>query len=261
MAYEYSKDKLTTLFKVSAGIFALSATLDLITEFVRIIALVWIWIVIYFLSFIFFAYVLFKLSKSFTVIGDNIKRAANFIIVLVVIDVLKFLDAFFDFLGIVLFFLVFFGYSILRGVAFTLLNSTLKKFDPKISNPIFPIYGWMDLVSIILFLALPAGIDDIELLISFYLEIALIFAISIVLWTISRKLLTIKVTPTTVAQPYVPQTLYQPAYQTSYAQPAQIQQEENIEIVTKTKAQQFCKNCGVAIEEGAKFCTNCGSKI
>ena len=154
-----------------------------------------------------------------------------------------------------------FAASILRGIAFTLAYVGFTKVGKKIGNPIYIIFGWVDLIFLTIYWVTNSPVDDTVLMVGTYVDIALLALIAVVLVVKSNDIKQITAQPRlSPAAPQYGQT-YQP-YST-YQQP-QTQQTQPTQAYVPQAAQPakaFCSHCGGTISGDDKFCENCGAKV
>lgn len=247
------KRNLSILYKISGIAFIFYVIFSVILIFVNTeLFLAWINLIISFLIFIIFAIVLYQTGKSFEPLRSQFNIAVGWIIGFVIVDLITFLLNYFDIgLGFGILLVIIFGYGLLRGLAFTYVNRTLGHQDLKMSNPVFLVYGWADIVSTVIFFFIPEYWDDLYFDIIYYLDLLLILIIGIIIFMYSRRIMNIEISPSLITSP---QVLYQPIISQTYGE-------------TKTSKQgmkgikQICENCGVSISPEDIFCENCGSKL
>jgi hypothetical protein len=248
-----SKDTVSKMLIISGVAFIIFAALDGITEYMPIVGLVWVYVAMSYISFLVFIIALYQAGTAFTAIKSNFSRAATFLLIMIFVDLIGFLGIFFGFAGIGLLFGVVFGYALLRGIAFTLVNSALSKLNPSQGNPVYLIYGWADLILTIIYFITPIGPDDYVLMAGTWIDIVLILIIGILLVTRSGR-----ITEASAVAPVTPRTYpTQPVYQPTYQPLQPTTQEPEVEKPTKS----FCTNCGAAVVPGDRFCENCGQTL
>lgn len=256
-------ESISTVFKVTAGVLIVSTLLDLISELVFSAGLIWTWMVFYYLGFVVFAYLLYKTGETYNNARNSLNGAMVVLIISLILDLLLFLGMwfgwyfmFYSFIGVIMIFAA----SILRGIAFTLAYVGFTKVGKKIGNPIYIIFGWVDLIFLTIYWVTNSPIDDTVLTVGTYVDIALLALIAVVLVVKSNDIKQITAQPR--LSPAAPQYgTYQP-YST-YQQP-QTQQTQPTQAYVPQAAQPakaFCSHCGGTISDDDKFCENCGAKV
>ncbi|MCG3260242.1 MAG: zinc ribbon domain-containing protein [Candidatus Heimdallarchaeota archaeon] len=256
-------ESVSTVFKVAAGFLIISALLDLISELTSSIALVWTWMVFYYLGFVVFAYLLYKTGETYHNAKGSLNGAMVVLIISLIIDLLLFLGMwfgwffmFYTMMGVIMIFAA----SILRGIAFTLAHIGFTKVSKKIGNPIYVIFGWVGLLFLTIFWVTLSPVDDIVSNIGTYVDIALLALIAVVLVVKSNDIKQIAAQPRHLTVPQYGQT-YQPysTYQPPQSQQTQLTQAYVPQAAQPAKA--FCSHCGGTVSGDDKFCENCGAKV
>ncbi|MCE7748892.1 MAG: zinc ribbon domain-containing protein [Candidatus Heimdallarchaeota archaeon] len=261
-----TSESISTVFKVTAGVLIISTLLDLISELVSSAGLVWTWMVFYYLGFIVFAYLLYKTGETYHKARSSLNGAMVVLIISLILDLLLFLGMwfgwylmFYTFMGVIMIFAA----SILRGIAFTLAHVGFTKVGKKIGNPIYIIFGWIDLVFLTIYWVTYAPVDDIVLMVGTYVDIALLAIIAIVLFVKSNDIKQITAQPRhSPAVPQYGQTYQQySTYQPPQTQQTQTQPTQAYVPQAAQPAKAFCSHCGGTISGDDKFCENCGAKV
>ena len=250
----YSKTSNVTIsiiFKISAGVFLASIILNLIREFTNYTAIIWSWIVVFYISYAVFAYLLFQTKNSFPQAQEKLNLSVILILTFILFDLVLFLGTNFwriydiPFLSIGLFFCA----SLIHGIAFTLVYNGFKKVDKSLGNPIYILFGWAKLLFDIIYFSLSYSVVHLNLSIGFYTELVLLATVCVFLFISSTKILSAQriIAP---AQPYHPVQPYHPIQPQSY---------EEIKPEGEKPAKSFCSSCGFTMKLEDKFCINCGA--
>ena len=257
-------ESVSTVFKVTAGVLIISALLDLISELVPSTGLVWTWMVFYYLGFVVFAYLLYKTGETYHNSKNSLNGAMVVLIISLILNLILFLGMwfgwyllFYTYIGVIMIFAA----SILRGIAFTMAHVGFTKVSKKIGNPIYVIFGWVDLVFLTIFWVTSPPVDDLVSDIGTYVDIVLLALIAVVLVVKSNDIKQITAQPRLL--PAAPQ-YGQPYQQYSTYQPPQTQQTQPTQAYVPQAAQPakaFCSHCGGTISGDDKFCETCGAKV
>ena len=253
----------STFLAVAGGGFLLATMFDLITEFVLNEALYWVWIITTYLSLILFVAALSKTGSTYRRAQSTLNGAIALIIIYLILDAILVLGLYFAW--VFLFFsmagvIMLFAASIIRGIAFTAAHIGLNKVGRGVGNPVYVIYGWIDIVFLSIYWATTSPVDDWTLLIGTYTDIALLTLVGIMLFVSSSKVKSIQ------AQTMHPATPHYAPVQPTYQQPQQTYQQYQPQ--TETYAPQkpgpvkrFCTHCGNTVTDEDRFCENCGAKV
>lgn len=82
---------ISIIFKISAGVFLASIILNLIREFTNYTAIIWSWIVVFYISYAVFAYLLFRTKNSFPQAQEKLNLSVILILTFILFDLVLFL--------------------------------------------------------------------------------------------------------------------------------------------------------------------------
>ncbi|MHA1552397.1 MAG: zinc ribbon domain-containing protein [Candidatus Heimdallarchaeaceae archaeon] len=253
--------QVSTLLKIAAGLFVLSAIMDSVNYFnYASYALSLIAFISNIISIIFLAVVLFSmkaLADTGTSVGSSkFNQASGGLIAYAILWSIYNFTPSLGVFGDLGFFIV---VLTARGIAFYLVNGAFKFLRKGMENRIYPIYGFNQLAFFVLiFVSVYIGgsvIGSIFSTISYWADTLLMIGVAIFLFLGSNKVTAAPRAIPSTAQPYAPGTIYTP-YQPPVQPPTQ-----PIQYKAPPTEPSSCSNCGADLEIGAKFCTNCGANV
>jgi hypothetical protein len=258
MSYKTNNPQaVSTALMVAGGVFIIATIFDLVTEFVISSGLYWTWLVFTYLSLIVFIYAISKTGSTFRRASGTLNGASALLVIFIILDLILVLGIFFGWMWLFLSFagvIILFAASIIRGIAFTVAHVGLNKVGKGVGNPVLVIYGWADLIFLIIYWVTLPPTDDMVLMIGTFVDIGLFLLAGLFLFVSASKVKAKQIQSTTATPQYTP------AYPT-YQQPQQLTQPYQPPAPQGAPAKGFCSHCGNTISDDDRFCENCGAKL
>ena len=240
-------NRLQIVYIVSALAFFISATIGIIIEATGKFSLLNLNIVFHYLAIATFLVLIIIVGVSYPEAKSKVNTAIIAFLIYVVMDILFFyvLDlSDFAYIGVFLF------YAIVRGVAYSKVNKTLKAPNNKLGSFVFPLYGWSLAIFFLLYVIFfaialfsyvdwPLVVIVTLLIVQMYFESGCfaIFGLVLLLVGVQKE----NFIPIKDAQPVQAQPVQ--------AQPVQAQPGS------------FCPNCGQKVDTSDSVCSSCGYEL
>ena len=252
-------DRLSTMMKISAGMFMLTSILNAVLLFLYADPTFAIFVIaIELLTIIFFTFIIFQLK------GLTDESAANRIFFAVgMLIFYTLLLSFYYFapliveLGDLAEILLFYGVTFFRAITFFQINNAFKSLNKSMEHVIFIIYGMsLLLFQILVFILVYMYLIDAAYIVStigYGADIALMIIMSFIIFKNSDKLKDSSFIRRDKGSIIVPQRKSE--------RTSKLSKDVDKTAMRTAKRKFNCANCGAKVEEGESFCLNCGAKV